>query len=158
MNTKTIEPPVSRASAGTACSTSFARLLVEATREAADRCERTLSNPYWDESGTHEGTYCLQCAKKLFRKRIDGGWTGEEDSPPHCEKCGTPLDFTFTDFGVERQLEDIEEHGIKTEHDAYCLHRMMNAGGNPLLTESCGELDYRPEWKGRIQAIYENMV
>lgn len=145
-------------SAGTACSTSFARLLVEATREAAERCERLLEAPHWDANGKHEGTYCLKCAKKLFRRSVDGGWTGEEDSPPHCEKCGVPLDFIFTDYGVEEQLAIVEECGIKTDHDAYCVHRMMNAGGNPLLTESCGDWDYRPEWAGRIQAIYEKLV
>lgn len=133
----------------------YASLLVEATTEAADRCD--LEAPKWDATGEHHGTYCSKCARKLFSANIDGGWTCEEDSPPHCEKCGCPLDFTFTDHGVEKQLAIVEEYGIHTDHDAYCVHRMMNAGGNPLLTNSCGDWDYRPEWKPRIQAIYEAM-
>ena len=146
---------VAKHSVATECSPSFARLLVEATREAADRCD--LEAPKWDRSGEHEGTYCHVCARKLFPDTIDGGWTGEEDSPPCCEGCNTPLDFTFTDHGVEEQLAIVEEHGIHTDHDAYCVHRMMNAGGNPLLTERCGEWEYRPEWKDRITAIYESL-
>ena len=133
----------------------YARMLVDLTREAANRCGATLGAPYWDSSDKYEGVYCLACAKKLFPKTIDGGWTGEEDSPPYCERCNVPLDFTFTNEGVERMLEAIEECGIHSYHDAYCVHRMLNASGNPLLTESCGDWDYRPEWKPRIRAIYE---
>jgi hypothetical protein len=134
---------------------SYARLLIELTREAATRCEATLEPPHWDGTGKREGTYCLRCAKRLFRASIDGGWIGEEDSPPHCERCRKPLDFTFSSYGVEQMLETIEECGIHTDHDAYCVHRMMNAGGNPLLTESCGDWKYKPEWAPRIKAIYD---
>jgi len=137
-------------------STNYARLLVELTREAADRCN--LEPPRWDGEGNHEGTYCLKCAKTLFPSDIDGGWVGEEDSPPFCLRCNKPLDFIFSSYGVEQMLECIEECGIHSDHDAYCVHRMMNAGGNPLLTESCGDWDYRPEWKPRIQAIYERAL
>lgn len=140
------------------CSASIAQLLVEATREAADRCEQTLEPPYWDGALKHNGAYCLLCANKLFPNDVDGGWYGEEDHPPTCAKCQKNLDFTFTDYGVEQELEAIEENGISSDHDAYCLHRVMNAGGNPLLTESCGDCDYRPEWKPRILAIYERLV
>lgn len=136
--------------------TGYARKLVELTREAADRCR--LEPPYWDPTGKHEGVYCLRCAKKLFRRRIDGGWTGEEDSPPYCERCGKPLDFVFTDDGVEDQLRIVEECGIHSDHDAYCVHRMMNADGVPLLTERCGDWPYRPEWAGRIEAIYKKAI
>ena len=135
---------------------SYARLLVELTREAADRCEETLGPPYWQQGTV--GTYCLPCAKKKFGDDYDGGWLGEEDSPAHCESCGTPLDFTFTDEGVLDMLEHVEENGIHSDHDAYCVHRMLNAGGNPLLTERCGDWEYSPELAPRIKAVYERAV
>jgi len=134
----------------------YASLLVAATTEPADRCN--LEAPQWDGAGEHEGVYCAKCANKLFPNDIDGGWTGEEDEPIFCESCGVPLDFTLTDNGVASELARIEADGIASDHDAYCVHRMMNAGGHPLLTNSCGDWDYHPEWKPRIQAIYERSV
>ena len=134
----------------------YATLLVEATTEAADRCN--LDAPQWDANGEHEGVYCPKCATKLFPNDIDGGWTGEEDGPIFCESCSVPLDFTLTDDGVASELAHIEAEGINSDHGAYCLHRMMSAGGYPLLTNSCGDWDYHPEWKSRIQAIYERLA
>ena len=134
----------------------YATLLVELTADAAGRCD--LEAPRWDATGEHEGDFCAACASKLFPDDIDGGWTAEEDSPPFCESCAVPLDFTLTDYGVEEQLARIETEGIHSDHDAYCLHRLMNAGGHPLLTNSCGDWDYHPEWKPRIRAIYEGLV
>ena len=150
--------PTVTGSAGMDCPASFASRLVEATREAAGRFEATLANPYWDATGKLDGVYCFKCANKLFPQRIAGGWVNEEDQPLHCGTCSAPLDFSLTDYGVAQMLEDIEENGIHNDEDEYGVHQMMNAGGNPLLTESCGEWDYRPEWKGRIQSIYEKLA
>lgn len=130
-----------------------ARLLVNAMSELAGDFDPAPS--YWDETGSHEGVYCHECATRLFPATIDGGFTWEEDSPLFCETCKAPLDFTFTNHGVEHTLESFEEHEIKTQHDAYCVLRMMNADGNPLLTESCGDWNYHPEWAVRIKAIYD---
>ena len=139
----------SPSAADCSASSSYAEMLVEATREAAGRCD--FGNPYWDETGEEEGCYCVKCAELLFPDSVDGGWIGEEDSPPVCGKCGIPLDFTFTDYGVEETLKHIEETGIHSDYDAFCVHAMMGANGCPLLTEG----NYKPEWKDRIKVIYE---
>ena len=138
--------------------TSFAHLLVDATQEAADRCEQELEPPRWDETGKNEGVYCSKCAQELFPDSIDGGWTCEEDEPLFCNKCNVPLDYSLTDFGLADELYDIEENGITSDHDAYRMHVIMNAGGHPLLTERCGDWEYMPELKPRIQKIYEALA
>lgn len=150
--TSPIKTSVSKSlAADGSASSSYAERLVEATREAAERCN--YDSPHWDGTKNVEGIYCQKCAKELFSDSVDGGFTTEHDISPLCEneKCSVPLDYTLTDYGVREELAYFEKEGIHSDNDAYCIHRLMNAGGFHLLTEG----NNHPEWKGRIKAIYE---
>lgn len=110
-------------------------------------------NPYWDD---RDGSriYCRECGQKECADNLDGGWSGEEDSPPHCEKCGKLLDFVCTDYCMQEEVSHCDEYGIgDSPEDAYVAMRMIHGGGHPLLTESCGEFHFHPEWTGKIAKI-----
>tara|TARA_Y100000310_G_C20400395_1_gene677132 strand:+ start:308 stop:712 length:405 start_codon:yes stop_codon:yes gene_type:complete len=93
-----------------------------------------FDEPYWfidDDSD-----YCYKCANKKIEStpnlELDGGYSGEVDSPPFCDICSTPLSYTFTDYGAEEELKFFEENGIDLENNVnkYSLARI--AGGYPI--------------------------
>lgn len=46
---------------------------------------------------------------------VDGGWGGEEDSPPACTICHAPLAAGFTDYGLEEELKRFSENPPTTD-------------------------------------------
>lgn len=66
---------------------------------------------------------------------IDGGdwYSGESDTPQHCEMCGCLLSFSLTNYGVSYTYEGFEAPSIRPEvlnnPDAvYELHEMLSQG------------------------------
>lgn len=118
---------------------------------------------HWIRNAGDEGYLCRACAQKRIRElrreepdeefELDGGWMIECDGEAFCETCGEVLECTYTDYGVEEDLAGLERSGINNPTDAYCAANVINLGGNPLLTEKCGDWHYRPEWTGRIARL-----
>lgn len=109
---------------------------------------------YWlngDWSGDESPDYCLECARKevneafgknpklfkdaygdlgadaedYYRYAIDGGWSMDHDSIPHCEKCDIELDGTLTDHGVNEEIKYLTaKPGIRIDdvESWYCLN------------------------------------
>ncbi len=139
------------------------RLLAEITAKQASRIDPP--NPHWIHGLDDDArTYCRPCALKRVKHlrasepdspaELDGGFMCEEDRPIFCESCERMLDYTLTDYGVDCELEWMFADGItQSPADAYRLHRALGAGGNPYLTESCGDFPYRPELKGKIAQL-----
>jgi hypothetical protein len=118
---------------------------------------------HWVDGDDAGGSYCRKCASRRVRHlrasepesraSVDGGWIGEEDGQQWCESCGVILDCSYTDHGVQDELEHLEETGIRSAEDGYIAANVISLHGNPWLTESCGDWDYKPEWKGRIARL-----
>lgn len=134
----------------------FAELLAPLAAKAKTR-------PLHWIGGADDGEYyCRKCCEKQVRKLkragdvdafVDGGWGTEEDGQRWCADCAALLDHSLTDYGVEAELEALEEAcGVDAEfaHIASCV---LGVGGNPLLTESCADFHYKPEWKGRVARL-----
>ncbi|MFA7662914.1 MAG: hypothetical protein WCX88_03280 [Patescibacteria group bacterium] len=54
----------------------------------------------------YDGWYCYEHSAKLAGKRgnILAGCTPETDGPAYCDKCGTPLALSLSEYGIEREL------------------------------------------------------
>jgi len=86
-----------------------------------------------DWSGDEGPDYCLECARKevdtafakdrrifveaygnchgdwktakdYYRSAINGGYSMNHDSMPHCKTCGVQLDGTLTDYGADEEI------------------------------------------------------
>lgn len=121
---------------------------------------------HWISGGKDEATpYCYECAEKevarILKKNpkadvhVAGGYGTEEDGPRFCETCGRLLDCTFTDYGVESELEHFAEPDspIDGPEAAWCVLTMLGYWGNPMLGEKCGDWHYMPEANPIIEAI-----
>lgn len=105
--------------------------------------QATVLPPHYleDADGYTDGAdYCLPCARAALAALAHGeyglygyvlhrDWSGESDSPRHCETCGVILDYTLSDYGATEELRFFETEP-PTELDpatAYYLLQLCDA-------------------------------
>ena len=100
----------------------MARLRTVADRLCPIAAPATVLPPYYleDATGYTDGAdYCLPCARAALAAIAHGeyglygyvlrrDWSGESDSPRHCETCGVILDYTLSDYGATEELSFFE--------------------------------------------------
>jgi hypothetical protein len=108
-------------------------LLIQLTSAVASRVDtgirHWIANPH-DDGNTYCGD-CIEAAAEAAGGEIDGGLTGESDVQEFCQKCGIPIETSYTNYGVKDELADLMEYGFRGDIDHYIA--------NELATYSCSE-------------------
>lgn len=107
-----------------------------------------LADGYWITDGDCAGEdYCGDCIDAAVTARIaegfpdairDGGWSGEQDSPPYCEACGAKIDYTQTDHCTDEEIAHFNANPPDADispEDAYDLVMAIDASGGGEVAE-----------------------
>jgi hypothetical protein len=111
---------------------------------------------YWLNPDDSCANYCRECAVKLVTEKVelDGGGGGHEcDAQEFCETCGVHLECSFTNYGVEEEIDAATQMDEIDKSMAWTLARIIDCGV-PRLTESCGDFHYRPDLLPSLKKIW----
>ncbi len=87
-----------------------------------DCAEKLVDAKYVAEPGLFEKLYGLECedvadASERHEAAIDGGFSVDHDSPPHCATCGVKLAGTLTEYGADQEIEALTGQCAPTYSD-----------------------------------------
>jgi len=118
------------------------RALQPLASKAVTKDGHWISLPDGSSYTTDNGSdYCRDCAEKIVRRLrrkdpkradeyvIDGGWTCERDTPPHCADCGAKLECILLFYGGISELDHFRRNppiSGNVDH-AYEIREMLSA-------------------------------
>lgn len=105
-------------------------------RELSADVTARYSRHFENEDGQSESEdYCVECVDAVQEERLASGnefsiidgWDDahEQDSAPHCEKCGCLLEFSPTQYCIDNEIEWLEQALDISADDAEIFLRVM---------------------------------
>lgn len=93
---------------------------------------------YYADNGAE---WCHDCGRAMIRHLrkkdrknradyiLDGGWTCEHDTPPHCAQCGVKLHASLTTHGALEELSHFADNPPPADNpsEAYEISEMLDA-------------------------------
>jgi hypothetical protein len=109
---------------------------IEWLRELSADVQARYSRHFENEDGqSEEADYCVECVDAVQEERLASGnefsiidgWNDahEQDSAPHCEKCGCLLEFSPTQYCIDNEIEWLEQALDISADDSEIFLRVM---------------------------------